>query len=114
MKPFPLFVIAIALGGALVPPFTDSLRANAPQTPHQRTVPEKDYPLGVDCVVTVDPLDASTKVYAGDANVVTGFSAPDTVEGVLIHIDENWLILRKGKAVNWVPRKKVLLLHVSI
>ncbi len=72
-----------------------------------------DYPLGLRCVVTVDPLAASKPVVAGTANKVTGFVAPDIAEGVLIRIDDEWLVLRDGYHDNWIPRHKIILMHVS-
>ncbi len=75
--------------------------------------PAVDYPLGLRCVVTVDPLAASKPAVAGTYNKVTGFVAPDIAEGVLIRIDDEWLVLRDGYHDNWIPRNKVILMHVS-
>lgn len=72
-----------------------------------------EYPLNRDCVVTVDPRAASKPVYAGEANKVTGFVAPDTAEGVLIHMDSDWLVPRDGNAENWIPQPKVLMIRVD-
>lgn len=76
-------------------------------------VPAVDYPLGLRCVVTVDPLAASKPVVAGTANKVTGFVAPDVAEGVLIRIDDEWVVLHDGYHDDWIPRNKIILMHVS-
>ena len=68
-------------------------------------------PLNRNCVVTVDPLSSSKPVIAGDANIVTGFVAPDTVEGTLIRFDDEWLVLRAGRNENWIPKSKVIMIH---
>lgn len=69
------------------------------------------YPTNRDCVVTVDSLSTPKAVIAGDANIVTGFAAPDTVEGTLIRLDAEWLVLRSGCNENWIPKNKVLMIH---
>jgi hypothetical protein len=74
--------------------------------------PAVDYPLGLRCVVTVDPLAASKPVVAGTFNKVTGFVAPDIAEGVLIRMDDEWLVLRDGCNDDWIPRNKIILIHV--
>lgn len=71
-----------------------------------------DYPLSRDCVVTVDPRASSKPVIAGEANKVSGFVAPDTAEGILIHMDSDWLVLRDGSEENWIPQSKVLMIRV--
>lgn len=72
-----------------------------------------EYPLNRDCVITVDSRAESKPVIAGDANIVTGFDAPDTAEGILIHMDSDWLVLRDGSEENWIPKAKVLMIRVS-
>ncbi len=116
MKRFPLFVLAGVISLAAIPPFASSLLANMqpPGNPPEWRDPGTNHPLGRDCVVTVDPQDKRTPVYAGIQNIVTGFDAPDTVRGTLIRVDDDWLVLRDGKSENWIPRNKVLLIHVCI
>ncbi len=113
MKSFPLPLIAGAAALCLVPPFaSDVLASLRPQdAPAGWTTPENEYLLGRDVVVTVDPLDSRSDVYAGDANIITGFVAPDTVRGTLIRMNPQWLVLEDGRNENWIPRHKVLLIH---
>lgn len=70
-----------------------------------------EYPINRECVVTVDPRASSKPVIAGEANKVTGFVAPDTAEGILMHMDSEWLVLRDGSEENWIPRAKVLMIR---
>ena len=86
------------------------MRPQTPPVPGARAI---DYPLGQRCVVTVDPLAASKPPIAGTANKVTGFVATDTAEGTLIRIDSEWLVLRDGSNENWIPRSKIIMIHVS-
>lgn len=80
--------------------------------PGPREEARLDYPLNRDCVVTVDPRASSKPVIAGEANKVSGFVAPDTAEGILIHMDSDWLVLRDGSEENWIPQSKVLMIRV--
>ncbi len=70
-----------------------------------------DYPLNRTCVVTVDPIRLSKPVTAGRENIVTGFRAPDTVEGVLVRMDSEWLVLRNSSSESWIPASKVMMIH---
>ena len=107
----------ILLGGAIAlviaSTWLPSLLAEARTSikPSITAANQTDYPLGQRCVVTVDPLAASKPVVAGTANIVTGFAAPDAVEGVLIRMDADWSVLRDGCDENWIPMKKVILVH---
>ena len=106
-----LFGGAIALIAALTwfPGVQAGARTSV--TPSIQAESQIDFPLGQRCVVPVDPLATSKPVVAGTANIVTGFAAPDTVEGILIRIDSDWIVLRDGCDENWIPMKKVLLVH---
>lgn len=99
-------VIALLLCSSWLPSVLAGVRGPASTPP-----PALGYPLNRDCVVTVDPLSSSKPVIAGDANIVTGFRAPDTVEGTLIRFDAEWLVLRDGRNENWIPRNRVILIH---
>lgn len=77
-----------------------------------KTTAQVDHPFQRRCVVTIDPLASSKVEIAGKSNIVTGFSAPDTVEGILIRLDAEWLVLRDGCEENWIPRSKLLMIHV--
>ena len=79
-----------------------------PPVPRESRV---EYPLNRTCVVTVDPRAMSKPEIAGQANKVSGFVAPDTAEGILIHLDSEWLVLRDGSEENWIPRAKVLMVR---
>jgi hypothetical protein len=70
-------------------------------------------PLNRACVVTVDTRGAPKTEFAGAGNMISGFSAPDTVEGILIGLDSEWLVLREDGEENWIPRNKILLLRVG-
>lgn len=67
-------------------------------------------PLNRRCTVTVDPL-LPRPVIAGEANITTGFSAPDVAVGILVRMDEDWVVLRDGCAENWIPSRKVIMVH---
>jgi hypothetical protein len=89
---------------------TGTNAAEFPPGPQELRV---EYPLNRSCVVTVDPRATSKPEIAGQANKVSGFVAPDTAEGILIHLDSDWLVLRDGSEENWIPKSKVLMIRVS-
>ncbi|WP_193211979.1 hypothetical protein [Luteolibacter marinus] len=66
------------------------------------------------CVVSIDPDSVPTTEFAGSSNTITGFVAPNTVRGVMVRIEPDWLVLRDGNSLNWVPREKVILIHVCL
>ena len=112
MKRLPLFITAGVLALAAASPFAPNVLANInPEVANQNfSIPQSEYPLGQNVVITVDPQHSSKPVYAGDANIITGFDAPDAVRGILVEEKEHWLILREGKMEKWVPKSKILLM----
>jgi len=102
--------ILLILATVWIPDVLGVVRATErPLGPPVRVV---DFPINRKCVVTVDPLAASKPVIAGIENVVTGFAAPDTAEGVLIRLDPEWLVLRENSEDYWIPTSKVILIRV--
>ncbi len=112
MKRLPLFITAGVIALAATAPFASNVFANLSQQPAAQgySMRQSEYPIGRDVVITVDPQHSSKPVYAGDANVITGFNAPDAVKGTLVEEKEHWLILREGIYEKWIPKSKVLLM----
>jgi hypothetical protein len=80
----------------------------APMATAERRI---EFPLGQRCAVTLDTRAESKPVVAGTANIVTGFDAPDVTVGILVRMDNEWLVLRDGTYENWIPMNKVLMVH---
>jgi hypothetical protein len=100
----------------LITPFASSAFANLkPQlkAPELR-VPKTDYPIGENCVVTVDSLAGPRPFSSIQANANPGFVSTDVVKGVLTRVDDSWMVLKEGTYENWIPRNKILLLRVSL
>lgn len=111
----PMYVAGSAALLLMLPLWTDGVRAGG-ITPLPRSVPgmaEVEYPLNRDCTVTVDSRSAPKPRFAGQAKKITGFVAPDTAEGILIRLDDDWLVLRDGSEENWIPKEKVLMIRVT-
>ncbi len=107
-------------GGAamlfMLPLWTDGVRAGGIAPPVPQSAPllaEVDYPLNRDCTVTVDSRSEPKLQFAGQGKKITGFAAPDTAEGILIRLDNDWLVLRDGSEENWIPKEKVLMIRVT-
>ena len=100
---------------AMLPMWTPGLvagpSASTPAGIPGHSLPES--PLNRNCVVTVDPRAEAKREVVGLGNKISGFAAPDTAEGVLVHLDSEWLVLRDGSYESWIPRNKVLMLRVS-
>lgn len=111
MKRLPLFITAGVLAIAASAPFAQNVFADTTEiSPEKTASPPSEYPIGERVVITVDPQYSSDRVNAGDANIITGFDAPDAIRGILVEEKEHWLVLREGKIEKWVPKSKILLL----
>jgi hypothetical protein len=107
------------VGGAalliMLPLWIDGVRAGGVSS-EARAIPlvsEVGYPLNRDCTVTVDSRSESKQQFAGKEKKISGFVAPDTAEGVLIRLDDDWLVLLDGSEENWIPKEKVLMIRVT-
>lgn len=111
MKPYiPLLaaVAAVAAAVAILP--QPVLAQQSSGTPADKAVQS---PLGRRCVVTLDPNEPG-KVRVTQSHGADKYQLTDNkVEGDLIQIDADWLILKDGNYENWVPRDKVLFMRVS-
>ena len=104
---FPGVAVALLTGAAWI----NAVPSSAREKPSQ--VDQVRLPVGRDVTVTLDPIANSKPVFAGDANVITGFNAPDVVKGIIVQMDDRWLVLQDGSAHDWVPLEKVLMIHAS-
>jgi hypothetical protein len=115
MKKPSIFIVGGAVMLAMIPVWTSAITA-VPQGGAAAPVPGEllaGSALNRACVVTVDTRGAPKPEFAGEGNLISGFSAPDTVEGILIGMDTEWLVLREDDEENWIPRNKILLLRVG-
>ena len=115
MKTSPLILTACVFGAVLIAPIASNAFATLqaqPRTPELRLT-KTEYPIGENCVITVDPSAISQPSYPGQTRINTGFIASSSVRGVLTKVDDQWIVLKEGINENWVPRDKVLLLRVG-
>lgn len=85
---------------------------SAQNPPATSSNPAVELPLGLRCVVTLDPA-APDRTIPVEPLRASGFYAPNTTEGTLVRLDADWVVLRDGNYDNWIPRNKVLLLRSS-
>ena len=69
--------------------------------------------MGLRCVVTLDPKAGRESRHDSETMKKTGLTPEVTVEGSLVSIDDQWLVLKDGTYENWIPRDKVLFMRVS-
>lgn len=93
--------------GAAVSVSTPSVQAQQAVAPA-----EVKSPFGQLCIVTLDPR-AERAVKPADALKKSSLTGDDTVEGSLVRLDEEWLVLKDGSYENWIPRDKVLFMRAS-
>ena len=87
------------------------LRGQTPATPNP-TPAKVELPLGRKCIVSVDP-QASRAGLPATENQASGFEADGTAKGQLIHLSDDWCVLKDGTAENWIPTDKVLMIRAS-
>jgi hypothetical protein len=106
-------VLPLILGAAIlasIPLFHNEASAQA-----DTSTGTPELPVGKDVIVTLDPTSNSRKELTKEIQLYSGFSNHDTVEGKLIHINSEWVVLKAQAGVdeNWIPRDKVLMLHAN-
>ncbi len=72
-----------------------------------------DIPLKVQCIVTLDPRSNSRSTMTAEMHLLSGFVRPDTVQGLVIQSNPQWLVLKDGDSENWVPRDKILMVRLQ-
>ena len=110
MKTFPfssLSGVAIALAIVASPSLASAQSASLPE----KVPAPAEIPLNCRCVVTVDPQYRSTD--SQEQSPKGGFTGPNLLEGVVIRMDQEWLVLKEGSFENWIPRDKILTIRVS-
>jgi hypothetical protein len=108
MKTLLSLLAGAALIGAAVSFSTPSVQAQQAVAPA-----EVKPPFGQLCIVTLDPRAERAVKPAGDALKKTSLTGDDTVEGTLVLLDNEWLVLKDGTYENWIPRDKVLFMRAS-
>ena len=101
--------IAMVLGLAMG---TREAGAQTPATPAKEVVVAES-PLNNRCTVTLDPQFKSAPDLASQNQKNPGFTTANTAEGMLVRMDSEWIVLKEGNSESWIPREKVLLIHVS-
>ena len=108
MKTLLSLLAGAAVIGAVVSSSTPAVQAQQPVAPA-----EVKSPFGQLCIVTLDPQADRTGKPVTDASKKTSLTADDTVEGNLILLNDEWLVLKDGTYENWIPRDKVLFMRAS-
>lgn len=108
MKTVLSLLAGAALIGAAVSFSTPAVQAQQAAAPA-----EVKAPLGQLCIVTLDPRAERAVKPSGDALKKTSLTGDDTVEGTLVLLDDEWLVLKDGTYENWIPRDKVLFMRAS-
>lgn len=103
----PLLGLAIAIVSVASPLSAFGQNANLPE----RLPAPAEFPINLRCVVTVDPQYRATENL--EQSPKAGFTGPNILEGIIIRMDQDWLVLKDGSFENWIPRGKILTIRVS-
>lgn len=102
-----LLGVAFALVTIASPALAPAQSANLPE----KVPAPAETPINCRCVVTVDPQYRTTE--SQEQSPKAGFTGPNLLEGVIIRMDQEWLVLKEGSFENWIPRDKILTIRVS-
>ena len=102
-----LLGVAIAFAVVASPSLAPAQNANLPQ----KLPAPAEFPINLRCVVTVDPQYRTTE--SSEQSPKAGFIGPNMLEGIIIRMDPDWLVLKDGSFENWIPRDKILTIRVS-
>ncbi|WP_411825613.1 hypothetical protein [Luteolibacter sp. AS25] len=107
------FVFAFAAAATLfmIPPFAGDVSAQTAVV--EKDSAESEYPIGKNCIITLDPQDSSVIDLKNDGSVDRGFVAPLTVRGIITRDHGAWLIISEGRYENWVPKSKILMMRIG-
>ncbi|MES2924098.1 MAG: hypothetical protein V4819_21280 [Verrucomicrobiota bacterium] len=72
-----------------------------------------EFPMNLKCIITLDARSNSRSTMTQEMQVLGGFVRHDTVQGTLVRVNSEWLVLKDGDSENWVPRDKVLLVRTN-
>jgi hypothetical protein len=106
----PLIVGSAGLIAVLVT-WAPAASAQAP-VPDGKAAAAVASPIGQRCVITLDPRDPA-KTREGHANADKYLVLENKVEGVLLQMSPDWVILKDGNYENWVPQDKILYFRIS-
>lgn len=102
-----LLGLALAFVCAASPSLAPGQSASLPE----RLPAPAELPINLRCVVTLDPENHTSESTVQSPK--SGFTGPNILEGVIIRIDQDWLVLKDGSYENWIPRSKILTVRVS-
>jgi hypothetical protein len=97
-------IIAVAI--SLLPGTTTAQAA----PPAADAVPS--LPTGKRCEVTLDPRVASKKRSGGPASDFWEVRN-QVIDGTVVALTSDWLVLKDGNFDHWIPREKILTLRIS-
>ncbi|HEX7260199.1 MAG TPA: hypothetical protein VF258_00130 [Luteolibacter sp.] len=75
--------------------------------------PELALPLDLECVVTIENQAWMANLPTQSPGPASGFRADFTVQGKLIQINPDWVVIKDGTYENWISRDKVLNIRAS-
>jgi len=70
-------------------------------------------PMNLKCYVTLDASSNSRAGMTQEMQQQSGFIATDTVQGTVVLVSPEWLVLKDDNSENWIPRDKILMVRAK-
>jgi hypothetical protein len=75
--------------------------------------PELALPLDLECVVTIENQAWMANLPTQSPGASSGFRADFTIQGKLIQLNPDWVVIKDGTYENWISRDKVMNIRAS-
>ena len=82
----------------------------------EKTAPSKSdvpFPLNLECVVTIENEGWRDNPRPKVPGPPSGFLPDFTIQGKLIHVGSDWIVIKEGTYENWISRDKVVNIRAS-
>jgi hypothetical protein len=75
--------------------------------------PEVALPLDLECVVSIENQAWMANLPTQTPGASSGFRADFTIQGKLIQLSPDWVVIKDGTYENWISRDKVVNIRAS-
>jgi predicted GNAT superfamily acetyltransferase len=77
--------------------------------------PKADFlsPLDLECVVTIENEAWMANLSSRSPGPASGFLEDFTIQGKLLHVSPDWVVIGEGNYENWISRDRVVNIRVS-
>lgn len=70
-------------------------------------------PVDLDCVVTIDSQSRMGSVGSLAPGPPSGFRPDFSIQGKLLHLGSDWIVIKEGTYENWISRDRVVSIRTA-